>query len=320
MTKLTKGPYWLVRKGRFEDAKKSLQRTATPGYYDTRSVNGYLAFIKHTDEIERAEAKKGRFIEMFKGTNLRRTEIMLGIWAMQQWSGLSMTGYATQFFKQAGMSDNGAFSMNMIVTAMNIVGCACEFILINYVGRRPLLLWGNFSFVVCLMLIGILSCVPGTAAVKNAIGAFMVLVNLFFHIGNGPVIYTIAAELPASRLRQRSIALGRGFYAICGIVVSQLTPRMVSPIDWNWGSKAGFFYGGTALLVGIWAFFRLPETGGFSYAELEILFANRVPARKFTETRIHDEAVQGNTTFDEGEFDDEKKVGAEHIESVPQLH
>lgn len=72
------GPYWLVRKGRLEDAKDSLKRTASKGYYDTRSLDGYIAYIKHTDDLERAEASTGSVWEMFKGTNLRRTEIMMG--------------------------------------------------------------------------------------------------------------------------------------------------------------------------------------------------------------------------------------------------
>jgi SP family general alpha glucoside:H+ symporter-like MFS transporter len=30
----------------------------------------------------------------------------------------------------------------------------------------------------------------------------------------------------------------------------------------------------------------MPETAGFSFAELDILFANKVPARKFTKVEI----------------------------------
>lgn len=85
------------------------------------------------------------------------------------------------------------------------------------------------------------------------------------------------------------------------------------------------------MLVTTWAYFRLPETGGFSYAELDILFANRVPARKFTKVIIRDEAVEGNNKFVEGDEEDgdmphdvqpvygldEKKVEVEQSERVP---
>ena len=48
----------------------------------------------------------------------------------------------------------------------------------------------------------------------------------------------------------------------------------------------GFFWGGCALLLTVWAFFRLPETKGRSFEELDLLFAKKVPARKFKTTSL----------------------------------
>ncbi len=70
------GPWWLVRHGRFDDARATLTRIAEPGYWDDRNIDAYIAVIQHTDDLERAEAKTGSFWELFKGTNLRRTEIV----------------------------------------------------------------------------------------------------------------------------------------------------------------------------------------------------------------------------------------------------
>ena len=95
------GPWWLVRKGRLGEAKVSLMRVINPGHCDGRKVDAYVAYIKHVDDIERAEAKKRSSLEMFTGTNLRRTEIvsqsinlalcsaaqMAGVWLIQTWSG-----------------------------------------------------------------------------------------------------------------------------------------------------------------------------------------------------------------------------------------
>jgi SP family general alpha glucoside:H+ symporter-like MFS transporter len=65
---------------------------------------------------------------------------------------------------------------------------------------------------------------------------------------------------------------------------------MVSSTAWNWGAKAAYFWFGGNLGVTLWAYFRMPETGGFSFAELDILFANKVNARKFTRVVIHGES------------------------------
>ena len=92
-------PWWLVRQGRVDDAKKVLRRVACAGYWEDRNIDAYIAVIQHTDEIERVEAKSGSFWEIFKGTNLRRTEIQMGVWACQVWSGtaskLSCLGFTT---------------------------------------------------------------------------------------------------------------------------------------------------------------------------------------------------------------------------------
>ena len=61
---------------------------------------------------------------------------------------------------------------------------------------------------------------------------------------------------------------------------------------WNWQAKSALFWLGCNLICLTWAFFRLPETGGFSFAELDILFANKVPTRKFKQFRIRDEAAE----------------------------
>lgn len=101
--------------------------------------------------------------------------------------------------------------------------------------------------------------------------------------------YSISGELPSSRVRARSIVMGRAVYIICGIITGQIMPRMLNPDAWNLGAKSAFFWLATCFLCSIWCYFRLPETGGFSFSELDILFANKVATRKFTKVKIHGE-------------------------------
>lgn len=70
------------------------------------------------------------------------------------------------------------------------------------------------------------------------------------------------------------------------ITVSDRPRVSQNPEEWNWAGKAGFFWGGTCLLTFCWAFFRLPEIKGRTYEELDILFVNRTPARKFASTHV----------------------------------
>jgi SP family general alpha glucoside:H+ symporter-like MFS transporter len=69
-------PWHYVRKGHFDRVKPILKRIARAGHYDDRQLDAYVAYMKHTVALEKAEATGGSWLEMFKGTNLRRTEIV----------------------------------------------------------------------------------------------------------------------------------------------------------------------------------------------------------------------------------------------------
>jgi MFS transporter, SP family, general alpha glucoside:H+ symporter len=82
---------------------------------------------------------------------------------------------------------------------------------------------------------------------------------------------------------------------------------------WNWGAKAGLFYAGTNLLCNIWCWFRLPETKDRSFGEIDLLFENRVPARKFKSTKVDQFAHVGDVKVDVLE---EKEARGEHVDVV----
>lgn len=71
---------------------------------------------------------------------------------------------------------------------------------------------------------------------------------------------------------------------------------MVNPTAWDWKGKTGFFWSGTAALVFVWAFFRLPEIKGRTYEELDILFEERVSARKFASAHVDPYATAAVST------------------------
>ena len=104
----------------------------------------------------------------------------------------------------------------------------------------------------------------------------------------GPVCYSLVAELSSTRLRQKSVVLARNLYNVGSIICNILVTRQLNPGAWNWGAKTGFFWGGSCFLCLVWTFFRLPEPKDRTYAELDVLFENKVSARKFESTVIHE--------------------------------
>jgi SP family general alpha glucoside:H+ symporter-like MFS transporter len=88
-------PYWLVKKGRIDDAKRSLIKLVRSDYGTQQYAESQVALIQHTLEIEEAEIKGSGWREIFRGTNRRRTEIACVVWACQYWCGQPITGLAT---------------------------------------------------------------------------------------------------------------------------------------------------------------------------------------------------------------------------------
>lgn len=70
---------------------------------------------------------------------------------------------------------------------------------------------------------------------------------------------------------------------------------MMNPTAWNLKGKTGFFWASTAFVIMVWAFFRLPEVKGRTYEELDILFEDRVSARKFSKTHVDAYATASST-------------------------
>lgn len=69
-------PWNSVRRGKIEEARASLMRLRQDTPEKVQEVEATLAYIRHTTELEKAETANASFLDCFKGTNLRRTEIV----------------------------------------------------------------------------------------------------------------------------------------------------------------------------------------------------------------------------------------------------
>ncbi len=72
-------PWWLVRKGRHEEAAKSIVRL---GRKSRVNPDDSVAMMRRVVELEKSEKSPG-YIELFTGTDLRRTLIVCGVYAAQ---------------------------------------------------------------------------------------------------------------------------------------------------------------------------------------------------------------------------------------------
>lgn len=73
-------PWNAVRRGKIDLAKRSLRRLASDSPDKEGVIEASLAYIRHTTALEKAETGGASLLECFRGTNLRRTEIVRTYW------------------------------------------------------------------------------------------------------------------------------------------------------------------------------------------------------------------------------------------------
>ncbi|KAK0390039.1 hypothetical protein NLU13_3612 [Sarocladium strictum] len=277
-------PWWYIRKGRRDEARKSLVRLTSPDQPGF-NIDETIAMIEHTNEMEKQVKEGTTYRDCFKGIDLRRTEIVVGIWLVQTLGGQNLMGYFAYFLKQAGMDASNSFSLSMGQYALGMVGTASSWWLMTVVGRRKIHFSGLCCQFLILIIVGSLSFSKDTGAVW-AIGAMLIVFTFVYDFTVGPVTYSLISELSSTRLKAKTIVLARAAYNASNIFVNVMTNYQLSSTDWNWGARTAFFWAGTCFLSVIWVFFRLPEPKDRTYAELDVLFEQRVPARKFAKTVV----------------------------------
>lgn len=96
-------PWWLVRKGRHEEAARSVERL---GRKSRAKPLETVAMMRRVVEME-ASATAPNYVELFKGTDLRRTLIVCGVYAAQNLTGNLIANQAVYFFER--MSESSLF-------------------------------------------------------------------------------------------------------------------------------------------------------------------------------------------------------------------
>jgi len=279
-------PWWLVRKERFDDARASLRRLRSEKD-DSGELEDTLSMMQHTNELEKAASSGTSYIDCFKKTDLRRTEIVALTWAVQTLCGSGFMGYSSYFYEQAGMSTANSFTMTMGQFSLGAIGTMFSWLLMQWFGRRTLYLAGEAIMCVFLLIIGCLGLIPkGNENVQWAIGSMLLLYTFTYDATVGPVCYSLVAEISSTRLRAKTIVLARNLYNVLGLVTNVLMPRQLNPSAWNWGAKSGFFWAVSCALCIVWTYFRLPEPKGRTYGELDVLFEQGVSARKFKAAKV----------------------------------
>ncbi|KAJ5294220.1 hypothetical protein N7508_009041 [Penicillium antarcticum] len=171
------------------------------------------------------------------------------------------------------------FTFKFISSAVTLLGPIITFSLVDIIGRRRIYLTAGSACTAVLLICGGLGTGYVTSGDKTGIVTVCVLFGCFYIMSFGAIGAVTASEVPHLQLRDKNTMVVYWVQFICDFVMTFTLPFLLEAGYANLQSKVGFIYGGFGLLGLIWAYFCLPDMTGRSLEELEIMWAEKVPAQ-----------------------------------------
>lgn len=225
--------------------------------------------------------EQGKWVELFNKMNRKRTAVVIGVNIFQQVTGQAfVSSYSSIFI--SGLGTVNAFTMAVVNLCCYLVTMGIGLYLNDRVGRRPLLLISGGVQFAAIMTMGGLGLVNDPSySVKVAIVAMVTIFGCGFIFAWAPLTYVVTTEVAPLRLRdatQRTASIVNVFFQFA---VNFTIPYLLYAPYANLNSKVGFIFGAFSFLAMVFTYFCIPECKGKSLEEIDVLFHQGVPLRKF---------------------------------------
>ena len=243
---IPESPRYLVAAGKLDKARAVLNSLAAGDTADDK-----IKDIQSTLE-ENRKPKLSDIISKHTGKIQPIIWVGLGLTTLQQFTGINVVFYyGATLWQAAGFTEENALLQNVISGSVNVLFTFVAIVLVDKVGRKPLLMVGALGQAVML---GILALIFGTAAVTDG-GALQLEGNMglyallaangyiaFFAFTWGPIMWVMLGEMFPNQFRGAALA-------VCGLIhwLSNFTITMTFPIllasiglGLSYGIYAGF--------------------------------------------------------------------------------
>jgi len=277
---LPESPRYLMYTGSEEAARHNMRRLRGPQFTDVM-IEEEIAEMRQSIDMQKQMAKSVKVLDMFRGTDLRRTVLSVCTVACQAASGsMFLIAYGTVFFQRTGSTT--PFRDSVILTCMGIVGCVASMFYVRYIARRTLMIIGPLAMASCMFIIAAVNqALPGSPSAGKCVLAFVVLYIAIYTGTVSPFSWTIGGEIPSQRLRSITLGLSAAVGFLGAWLISFTVPLFITPGNSSYlGTNYCYIWGGSNVCIAIFAYFCLPVTDR-TLEELDYMFRHRVPARKF---------------------------------------
>jgi sugar porter (SP) family MFS transporter len=250
-------PRWLVQRHRSDEAREVLRRARS----SDDDVDTEL------DEIEQETRRAGGVRDLWKPGVRAMVLVGLVLAIAQQLIGVNtVIYYAPTILKFTGLSTSSAITQALSVGITNVIFTVVAIVVLDRVGRRPLLITGTIG---CIASLGALGAFFAIGSLQRHV-PWLALVSLIvyiasFAVGLGPVFWLMISEIFPLRVRSPAMSLSTVANWGSNFLVSSFFLSLVAAI-----TRQGTFwlYAGFGVLALVFFILRLPETKDRSLEEI----------------------------------------------------
>jgi len=295
-------PRWLLSRGQKEEALQTLRILRGAGDVEAEAAveKEFQEMAKDvgTPLIGASSSSHGReqpgiqdaWRTVWRDTHIRRALALgCGLQALQQWTGVNtIMYYGASVLQRAGPAmdvrgDNCFTAENkrdvattIAFAAAQLVGVLFGLVLVDRIGRRPLILTSLAGVVASLIAVG--AAFHAAIVSQQVVVTCVALYLVSFGIGMSPVPWTVNAEIYPPRARADCISLATSVNWLMNFVVAQSFLTLSSKLSTNKADPQNhpdgvfWLYAGIGT-VGFWLLmFKMPETKDVELEEMSAVF------------------------------------------------
>ncbi|KAF9241825.1 general substrate transporter [Melanogaster broomeanus] len=281
-------PRWLMEKGREDEALQTLSLLRRKPMdeisvrYEFLEIKAEIRYAREVRDILYPDAGKYRRLAnnylMLVASWPKFKRLAVGCLTMfyQQFMGCNaIIYYAPTIFGQLGLNPN---TTSLLATGVYGITLSTlpAVVLLDTVGRRPLLMWGAAGCFVSLMIVGSLVAAfgddwPAHPTAGRVAIAFVFLYDVNFSYSWAPIGWVLPSEIFPLHLRSTGISITTSTTWMSNFIIGLVSPMMLTRIPYG---GTYYFFAGFSILAFLSALTFYPETRGRTLEEMDAAFGD----------------------------------------------
>lgn len=249
---LPESPRWLIKAGKSHQATRILSKIGNEDFVNeslnniTKSLTGVV---------------KPRYLDIFKKGLLPAVLVGIGLAVFQQWCGINTVfNFAPKIFESIGASQDDQLLQTVFIGGVNLVFTILAMLLVDKLGRKPLMLFGAGGLAIVYIVIVVL-----LGRHSPQVSWFLLASIGIYAMSLAPVTWVLISEIFPNKVRGEATAV-----AVISLWLAYFILVFTFPVLFEHLQEKSFYIYSLICVLGFFfVWWKVKETRGKTLEELE---------------------------------------------------